>query len=797
MQRRLRQMAVAGAVLLALLPGAGTAASQDGAPSWVRTGGPLGGLGYDVRMQPGDPDVMMVTDAWAGVFRSDDAGATWLPSSDGITARTGPSGDGIPVFSLTYDPHDPSVVWAGTQNVRGIFRSDDGGLTWTEMDDGVVESEGITFRGFTVDPRTSDIVYAAAELGSWVWAGRDMPGREFDRVAGVVYRTEDRGEHWTAIWRGDNLARYVVVDPGDPDVLYVSTGIFDREAADSDPGAGVPGGEGVVKSTDGGATWLNAIDGLGNLYVGSLALSPHDGSVLLAGTGNNQYHQGAGIYRSTDGAATWRRVGGEEDTITSVEFTADPAITYAASEASIYRSDDGGRTWERVSGGQGWGPPGVRAGFPIDLQADPRDPDRLFVNNYGGGNFISIDGGRTWATASRGYTGAQVRAVAADPAEPGRVYAASRSGLFVSNGGGDEWHGLGYGIGSALEYHAVAVDGTDPSHLLAATNWTGRIMTSDDGGASWAFVGPDLGEGGAWRCFAQAPADAEVVYAGSGAYRSAGSFSDDLPASGVFVSRDGGATWEPDNTELTESAHVADLAVHPAFAGFVYAAAIEDGLLRTFDGGDTWERVTDGLPENARVYSVAFDPHDPSVQVVGLAGQGIFRSSDEGANWQRVAAGLNPEAIITAVVFDPAAPGVAYASDASSGVYRSADSGATWEVIGAGLDTRAIADLAMSADGRHLYAATEGGGVYRLDVDGAVPPVAEPLLTEPEPEPTVTTVAAAGPEQITTAPTTTTTAAARSGEGDGDGFPWLPMGAGTAGAVVLAAAWWALRRRRG
>ncbi|MCJ7726815.1 MAG: hypothetical protein MUP76_10565, partial [Acidimicrobiia bacterium] len=207
-----RWRAIVGTLALAALaitPSAPGLASQAGTPQWVRTGGPLGGLGYDVRMSPDDPDLMYVTDAWAGVFRSEDGGATWIPSSQGIMARTGPSGDGIPIFSLTIDPHDPSILWSGTQGIRGIYRSGDGGLTWTEMVQGVTEANGITFRGFTVDPRSSDIVYAAAELASWVWAGTEMPGREFDMTGGVVYKTTDGGAHWTAVWRGDNLARYV------------------------------------------------------------------------------------------------------------------------------------------------------------------------------------------------------------------------------------------------------------------------------------------------------------------------------------------------------------------------------------------------------------------------------------------------------------------------------------------------------------------------------------------------------------------------------------------------------------
>ncbi len=98
-----------------------------------------------------------------------------------------------------------------------------------ERDGRPVAKAGTNARGFAVDPHNSDVVYAAGEISSWEWAGRSITGREFDRVKGVVYKTTDGGQSWKRIWQGDNLARYVWIDSRDTDVLYVSTGIFDRE----------------------------------------------------------------------------------------------------------------------------------------------------------------------------------------------------------------------------------------------------------------------------------------------------------------------------------------------------------------------------------------------------------------------------------------------------------------------------------------------------------------------------------------------------------------------------------------
>jgi photosystem II stability/assembly factor-like uncharacterized protein len=704
--------------------------------AWTRTGGPLGGLGYDIRMMPDNPNSMLVSDAWAGVFASADGGANWLPSNTGIMVRTGGTGDAIPIFCLTIDPSQPEIVWVGTQNTRGIFKSTDGGATWTRKDQGIIEEDGITFRGIAIDPTNSDVVYAAAEIASWIWNdGQYRAGREFEMVGGVVYKTTDGGEHWTEVWRGGNLARYVWIDPRDTDVLYVSTGIFDREAANSDPQTGDPGGEGVLKSTDGGATWTHINNGLNNLYVGTLFMHPENPDILIAGTGNVQYRTNAGAYITTDSGETWQQTlvsdGGEP--ITAVEIAvSEPNYVYAAGPSIVYRSRDGGLTWEKASGSLelGWGAPGVRAGFPIDLQVDPRDPERIFANEYGGGNFLSEDSGQTWVDASRGYTGAQVRAIAVDPSEPGRVIAGARSSIFISYDGGVNWDGQANPPFVSMEWNAVAIDPADPQHILASTNWGNNLVSSRNGGPDWEETISFNGERIGWHAIAFAPSDSSIAYAGSTGYFSAGSFDTSQPGKGIYISRDGGENWTPANNALTQNASVYWLAVDPQNPQIVYAATSNHGLLKTTNGGQDWQTVQGGLPQTGAT-TVAINPADAGVILAGFERQALYRSVDGGQTWEPSARGMNPEAQITSIVFDPASPGeVVYVADLFSGVYRSPDGGQTWMVINNGLLMRSTNALAISSDGLHLYAATEGGGVYRLDLNNEAP------IPAPAPTPT-------------------------------------------------------------
>lgn len=720
-----------------------TIAAADGF-TWIRTGGPFGGLGYDVRMHPDDPDLMYVTDAFAGVFISHDGGETWSPSNEGIVTRVGRSGDSIPVFSLTIDQNEPDTVWIGTQNTRGIYKSVDGGRTWVQKTNGVVESEGITVRGFAVDPSNSDVVYAAAELSSWVWAGEERRGDAFDMTGGVVYKTTDGGENWSPVWRGENLARYIWIDPRDTDVLFISTGIFDRDAANSDSTAGTPGGEGVLKSIDGGSTWNRVNEGIDNLYVGTLFMHPQNPDVLLAGSHNLSYGGGDGVYLTTDGGSSWDHV--LTDATTSVEFSlSDSTIAYAASFDGIHRSDDSGRTWRRVSRDTPkWGPPGVIPGFPIDLQVDPRDPLRIFLNAYGGGNFVSEDGGTTWAIASRGYTGAQVGSLAVDPVAPGRAFAAARSGLFTTLDGGATWVVVSSEPASTLDPAGViAVDPDDPLHLIAGTSLGLSLGESIDGGVVWTQVHTDPDESIGWRVIAFAPSNPTTVYAGSATTGSILEWDDHPSAAGIFVSHDGGSHWIPTAGTDAADIQVADLDVHPVDPRTVLAAAKQDGLLATTDGGETWAEIPTGAGTNTLTLSVAIDHSDPRHVLAGFSPGGIRYSDDGGTTWT-AAIGLFPESAISAIVFDPANPTIAYASDLFSGVYRSPDGGRSWTATNEGLRTRAVSALAITSDGNHLYAATDGEGVFRLDLAGSPPPMAPATALPPAAAASGTTPAPVG-----------------------------------------------------
>ncbi|MBT3338418.1 MAG: DUF1080 domain-containing protein [Anaerolineae bacterium] len=717
---------------------------------WVRLGGPPGGTGYDIRYSFDDPNIWYVTDSHGGVHVSVDNGYTWQASNIGIPGQSGPTGDAIGVFCLTVDPNNSQIIWAGTVDTGHLYRSKDGGKTWVERDNGIsIKYDGLTFRGITVDPTSSDIVYAMAEVTDES-ATEQGQGTWKSGTGGVVYHTTNAGESWDTLWEGDmpsSLARYLWVDPRNTDVLYVSTGIFDRGAVGDNDSLEDPfGGLGILKSTDGGQSWriLGKENGLRNLYIGSLYMHPDNPDILLAAAGHlfepdtlpyleRLQSEGQpspmGIYRTTDGGENWTQTLAAFEVFSSVDICpSDPDIVYAGSEDSIYRSEDSGVTWQVTA--SPWGPPSVSVGFPIDMQCDPRDTDRLFVNNYGGGNFLSEDAGKTWINASQGYTGAQIFGLSIAPSEPERIYVAGFGGLWRSDDAGTSWQGLKNpppGLAN-MPSQGIAVDPTDSNHVLVAKH---KILESKDGGKSWVvrwsmqvLVGQGISEeliSPMAPTIAFAPSDAKTLYIGFGHENCLLSHEINCETTpvGILISNDGGASWDLSDDPQIKQINIFDVAVEHDDAQHVYAAT-EVGLFESVDGGKKWTMVSVKV-ENNKIHVVAVDPSDSQKILVGVERDGIYRSIDGGVTWQHSIAGLEPNGSMHDIVFDPTNSETIYASDLFSGVYRSTDGGNMWIKINEGLRSRATRSLAVSADGQHLYVGTNEDGVLRLDLSGAPP----------------------------------------------------------------------------
>jgi photosystem II stability/assembly factor-like uncharacterized protein len=312
------------------------------------------------------------------------------------------------------------------------------------------------------------------------------------------------------------------------------------------------------------------------------------------------------------------------------------------------------------------------------------------------------------AATARGATwwrlpvwGAEVRVFATDPFEASLVYCGtSRGNFYGSSDGGASWSALrpgaafpGYVVTSLIADPAV------PGRLWAALAGQyagGVVVRSDNRGADWTVLAR-------WkssvdtRALALAPGGNVLAIGG-----------DD----GVQISRDGGVTWKPTGQDVPGLYQVESLAFDPSDPKVLYAGTWRQAF-RTRDGGATWARIADGMVLDATVYAWDFDPKDPRDIWVSTCGW-VYRSRDGGDRWTRYKNGFSNRRS-HAIRRDPRRPEFVYAATVG-GLHRSTDGGETWTRVSR--ESLVVTALEVDRRTGRLYVGTEGEGVFLSDDGG-------------------------------------------------------------------------------
>ncbi len=152
----------------------------------------------------------------------------------------------------------------------------------------------------------------------------------------------------------------------------------------------------------------------------------------------------------------------------------------------------------------------------------------------------------------------------------------------------------------------------------------------------------------------------------------------------VYMSTDGGGTWQVMNTGLS-SQSVTALAIDPVTPSTIYMSAgtseinARGGVFKSADGGSSWRAASTGLDPDVTVGALVIDPQAPTTLYVG-SDRGVFKSTDAGGDWHALNTRLSHPNVVSALVINPRAPTVLYAAT-MSGVFKSTDGGTSWRAL--------------------------------------------------------------------------------------------------------------------
>ncbi|MGD9546559.1 MAG: WD40/YVTN/BNR-like repeat-containing protein [Candidatus Krumholzibacteriia bacterium] len=677
----------------------------------------------------GGGKTILVGAASGGVWRSRNGGVTFKPVFDEHNQSIG---------AITIDQARPDTVWVGTGEVwvrnsvsvgDGVYRTTDGGDTWTRM--GLQDSERIA--EIVIHPTDPATVYVAV-LGH-LWNANDQRG---------LYRTTDSGATWERILfvDGNTGCSDIAMDPRDPAVLYAAMWDFRRLPYTFRSGGP---GSGLYKSSDGGATWTELRDGMpeGELGRIAIAVSPVDPDRIYAAVESAE----SAFYRSDDAGAAWEKVNTQEGVKGRpfyfhllIADPRDPDRCYKTSQPLLV-TRDGGKTFGGLGG---W--------MHVDQHAlwiDPDDPTHMIAGNDGG-VYTTYNRGDGWQHAAN-LPVSQFYRVAVDDRRPFRIYgglqdngswyAPSRSPSGIENG---DWENLGGGDG-----FAVAIDRTDQD--LVYWEWQGGNLNRMDlrtGESKDVKPLPGAGEP-EFRWNWNTPV---VTTGGKRARLFTGSQF-------LHVSRDRGESWERlsgdlttddpqklrqeesggltiDNTTAENHCTIFTIGPSPLDPDVIWVGTDDGNLQLTTDGGRRFTELSGrlpGLPPATWISCVEPSRFDDEVAFVTCDGHRngdmatyVYATGDGGETWEDLTAG-DITGYAHVIRQDPVNPDLLFLGT-EHGLYVTLDRGRHWARFEEEFPPVPVNDLVFQERTGSLVIGTHGRGVWVLDDLAPLRQITAPVL---------------------------------------------------------------------
>lgn len=634
------------------------------AETW-RSLGPPGGDVHVLGVDPSHRARVFLGTADGHIFGSEDSGANWV-----LLGRAGARPDAV-ITAIVVDPRDGNVVFASswtrdTAAGGGVFRSGDGGRTWSEA--GLA---GQAVRALAMSPSNPDILVAGTLDG--------------------IYCSSDGAKSWERISpeRDPELKNLdsLAFDPRDPQTIYAGTFHL------------------PWKTTDGGRTWHPVHEGMiDDSDVMSLLIDQSDARRIYASACS-------GIYRSDDRAAQWRKIQGipyaARRTYAITQDPKHPGNVYAATSEGLWKTSDGGTTWRRTTP-ESWV---VNA-----VVVAGGESARILIGTEKLG-VLASDDGEHFREANNGFDHRQILGVALDREQPGRiliVLAHAPEPVLQSDDSGKTWSPLGRGLSG------------EPARVFAAPGgrwWVastrGGLMRYDAQRQEWRSFGILLEDisnstargGAGTRVTRRGKKPFNEVVTGV-AFSSSGWYA--ATSGGLLVSKDDGTTWTRKPTGPLASLPLDSVLVSPD--GQRIRVVSLRGMVYSNDGGDSW--TWHDLPlQSGGALSLYADPADGNT-VVASAHNGLYISRDSGATWQQAGSGLPSTPVQSFAV----SGGAFVAAMRTGGLFISSDSGRIWSRVPGILADGVFAAVVAGNEEGVIVAASTTEGLYSVDLGSSVDP---------------------------------------------------------------------------
>jgi len=549
--------------------------------------------------------------------------------------------------------------------------------------------------------------------------------------AGQLFSSRDNGASWSRLAHlGENddyVLDHILFQPSDG-VIYVSAWSVEDNTGD------------IFRSRDGGRTW-EALPGMHGKSVRSLAMAASDPRVLVAGALD-------GVFRSNDGGETWQRISpaGHAE-IKNIESLAvdprNPNVIYAGTWHLPWKTSDGGATWQHIKQGV------IDDSDVFSIIIDRNHPQTVYVSACSGIYKSESAGDLFHKVQGIPFSARRTRVLQQDPGNSNVVYAGTTEGLWKTVDAGKTWQRVS---AANIIVNDVLVDPRRPSRVLLATDRSG-VLASNDGGGS--FVASNRG-------FAHRQVTSLLVDRGDSSVIYAG-LVNDKEFGGVYMSRDGGSSWEQRSTGLGSR----DVFVLRQIASGDLLAGTNSGVFMLNGNDGAWKPLNEVVGEKTSQVKLArpvkgqrtrtvrsverselnarvFDVEEFGGRLYAATSAGLFVSQGSpaeatGRRWTggpvmgqqffttvratpRMLVAANHHALLVSVDrgvnwYQPKLPhyltmlnGVAITADGviwlatREGAFRSSDGGDNWEHVLAGLPHRNLLSITVDEDGGRLLA---------------------------------------------------------------------------------------------